>query len=221
MPELWRRHDLLRVDPMAWSRVLSARPQFAALPSVAQWAKHGWPLIVRRHLDGDDPGLIPVGLPLPPAAGKMRLAAQIFPKEVSERLSPLTLRNVREEVPLAWRETVNALLNLADQSSVEPRVFGSLLWQQVTGLPYVSVNSDLDLLWPVVDPDTATQIVRGLHRLEQDSPVRCDGEILLPDGSGVQWREWHGSSAEVLVKTSAGVRLCARRDVFPEAVCLL
>ena len=219
MSELWRRHDLLRVEPRVWSQVLSTRPQLAAIPQVAQWATRGWPLIVRRHIQGDDPAMIPVGLPLPPANGKLRLTAQISPKDVSERLLPLTLRRVREETPLSWRATVDALLELADQTGVEPCVFGSLLWQRFTGLAYLSAGSDLDLLWPTADPETTAQLVRGLAGIEQNSPVRFDGEILLPDGGGVQWREWQGSAVEVLVKTGAGVRLCAKRDLFSEVAC--
>ena len=219
MSEAWRRHDLLRVEPRAWSGILAAHPQLAAVPEVVRWAARGWPLIVRRHLPGDDPALIPVGLPLPPASGKRRLAAQLSPADVRERLPAVTLRNVREEVPLSWRRTADALLAFAVETGVEPRVFGSLLWQHATGLPYLSAGSDLDLLWPVADAEKASRLVCGLAGIERDSPVRCDGEILLPDGGGVQWREWHGSPAEVLVKTSAGVRLWATRDVFPQAAC--
>ena len=221
MSEPWRRHDLLLVEPRAWSGVLAAHPHLAAIPEVLQWAARGWPLIVRRHLPGDDPTLIPVGLPLPPVNGKLRLAAELSPGEVREWLPAVTLRRLRGETPVSWRGTVDALLGLADETGVEPRVFGSLLWQHATGLPYLSAGSDLDLLWPTADADTAAQLVRGLAGIERNSPVGCDGEILLPDGGGVQWREWHGSPAEVLVKTSAGVRLCATRDVFPRAGCAI
>ena len=219
MPEPWKRHDLLRVEPRAWFRIISTRPQLAAVPHVAQWATRGWPLIVRRQLQDDDPELIPVGLPLPLANGKLRLAFQLSPDDVSARQRPLTLRAAREETPISWRGTVDAVLALADQTGVEPCVFGSLLWQRATGLLYLSASSDLDLLWPVADPDTADRLVGRLVGIAQSSPAHFDGEILLPDGGGVQWREWYLSSNEVLVKTSARVRLCAKRDVFSEGAC--
>ena len=158
--------------------------------------------------------MIPVGLPLPPANGKLRLSALIAPEDVDERVPPVTLRDVRIEVPLPWQKTVEALLCLADQSGVEPRVFGSLLWQRLTGLPYLSASSDLDLLWPVTDANTATHLAGCLATVEQDSPVRCDGEFPLPDGGGVQWREWKDSPHEVLVKDLTGVRLCVTASLF-------
>ena len=102
-----------------------------------------------------------------------------------------------------------------NKTGVEPRVFGSLLWQHLTGLSYLSAGSDLDLLWPVADEATATWLARRLSVIEQGSPVHCDGEILLPDGSGVHWREWDASPAQVLVKTSSGTQLRAVRDLWP------
>ena len=194
--------------------MLRARGRLASLPYVAQWALRGWPVIVRRPAADDDPALIPVALPLPPAAGKLRLAAQLPPEHIRGRLPPLTLRAAREEAPLAWEPVVASLLALADQTGVEPRLFGSLLWQRLTGLGYLSETSDLDLLWPVADAERAHRLVQWLASIEAGSPVRLDGEILLPGGGGVQWREWHGGASEVLVKTAAGVLLQPRRTLF-------
>ena len=218
MPEPWRRHDLLRVEPHTWPQVLESLPQFTEIPCIAQWPALGRPLIVRRRAPGDDPGMIPVAFPLPPACGKLRLSAQIAPEDVHERVPPQTLRTLHEETPLSWQPTIAALLELAAQTGVEPRVFGSLLWQRLTGLSYLSAASDLDLLWPAADADSASRIVSRLAVIEQTGPVRVDGEILLPDGSGVQWREWHGHPTGVLVKTPSGVELHDVRDLFPASV---
>ena len=194
--------------------MLRARGRLASVPYVAPWARRGWPVIVRRATNDDDPALVPVALPLPPAAGKLRLAVQLPPEAIRERLPPLTLRAAREAAPLSWEPVVTALLALAELAGVEPRVFGSLLWQRLTGLGYLAATSDLDLLWPVADAACADRLVQRLASIAAESPVRLDGEILLPDGGGVQWREWHGGAAEVLVKTSAGVRLQPRPTLF-------
>ena len=86
----------------------------------------------------------------------------------------------------------------------------------MTGLPYLSPTSDLDLLWPVAGLADATRLTRGLVDLEKNSPVRFDGEILLPDGGGAQWREFSGRPSELLVKTLEGVGLRALGDLFPD-----
>lgn len=214
MAEGWRRHDLLRVRPGAWPRVLRQRPGLETVPHVSAWAERGWPLIVRRRGQGDAPGTIPVALALPPACGKRRIALQVTAEDLGERVSPETLRDARPEVPPAWRAAVDALLALSDQTGVEPRVFGSLLWQRRTGLPYLTDASDLDLLWPVDDAEGAFRLTRGLAAAEAEiGPVRLDGEILLPDGGGVQWRELHHARGEVLVKTPDGVELRPVHDL--------
>ncbi len=165
--------------------------------------------------------MIPVGLPLPPGVGKLRLSFQLDPADIAGRLTARTLRAARGDVPPAWLPTVDTLLGLVDRTGVEPRVFGSLLWQGLTGLTYLSPTSDLDLLWPVNAPAVAARIVRSLAAIEQENPVRLDGELLLPDGGGVQWREWHGNPSEVLVKNLSGVELRAVRDLFPVPVPVL
>ena len=87
-------------------------------------------------------------------------------------------------------------------------LFGSLLWQRRTSLSYLGAASDLDLLWPVGDAGPAWRLARGLAAAQETlGPVRMDGEILLPDGGGVQWRELSRARREVLVKTLDGVEL--------------
>ena len=214
MSDAWQRHDLLRVDPEAWSRLLESQPRLAQLSHLAGWAAQGWPLIVRRRLEQDDPRMIPLALPLPPACGKLRLSFQFAPQDIRGQVPPVTLRAARQDTPVSWHPTVNALLLAAEQTGVEPRVFGSLLWQHLTRLPYLSATSDLDLLWPVTDAKSATDLVRRVAAIAAAHPVTIDGEILLPAGGGVQWREWHAGGHEVLVKTSCRVELRPMASLF-------
>ena len=208
--ERWQRHDLLRVHPGAWAEVLEANAPFAVLPHVKEWATRGWPVIVRRLAEGDQPDLVPVGLPLPPTCGKRRLAMQIDPDAVCERLPAQPLRDARRIMPGGWQSTVDALLNAARREGVEPNVFGSVLWQWLTGLTYLSPTSDLDLLWPVQDLRAARALVQELEAVEATGPVRFDGEVCLPDGSAVQWRELLSQPAEILWKTMRGAELRPR-----------
>jgi phosphoribosyl-dephospho-CoA transferase len=93
-------------------------------------------------------------------------------------------------------------------------VFGALLWEHATGLPYLSAQSDLDLLWSVSDEDTAAALVKGLDRLDRAGPIRLDGELTLPDGAAVNWRELEQGSADLLVKTMDGVEMRTRSALF-------
>jgi phosphoribosyl-dephospho-CoA transferase len=79
-------------------------------------------------------------------------------------------------------------------------------------LPYLSPNSDLDVLWPVPAGFDVRSLVSGIGDIQRDATLRIDGEVVFPDGIAVNWSElWNAYEAtgrrEVLVKTMEGVRL--------------
>jgi phosphoribosyl-dephospho-CoA transferase len=213
-----RRHDLLRADPAAWDAMLRRHPGIADLPLVAEWARLDRPVIVRRRMVGDFADGVPAALPLPPCHGKRRLAFSFSSDAAITGLPPVLLRDAARTAPAEWRAVIAALLDFGDAIKVTPRVFGALLWQYTTGLPYLSAQSDLDLLWPISDERTALSLVEKLLRLDAESPVRLDGELELPDGAGVNWRELAQNrldpSDELLVKTMEGVEVRTRAALF-------
>jgi phosphoribosyl-dephospho-CoA transferase len=81
----------------------------------------------------------------------------------------------------------------------------------------LSAQSDLDLLWLTSEEQTAHSLVERLRQLDEESPVRLDGELELPDGAGVNWRELaHNSDqrSEILVKTMDGVEIRTKAALF-------
>jgi phosphoribosyl-dephospho-CoA transferase len=172
----------------------------------------GWPVIVRRRAEGEDPDLVPVGVPLPPTAGKRRVALLLPPDDVLQRSPPPLLRAVANVASLGWQSTIVSLLDLGERIGVDPSAFGSLLWQHQTGLTYLSPQSDLDILWPVPEDFDVLSLVYSVAEIQRDAPLRIDGEVVFPDGSAVNWRElWNehrtGGRAGVLAKSMESVRL--------------
>ncbi len=205
------RHALIRVDPGAWSRAVAA--DLPDDPLVTGWAARGWPVVARRRMAGDAVFHVPVGLPLPPAQGKRRLALAIPDAAVRAVGRPVTLRAARAGAPPCWIATMAAVGALGERYGVEPRVFGSFAWQALTGLDYVTSASDLDLLWPL-SPETP-RLLGALDVIGASAPGRIDGEV-VHRGEAVQWRELHGAiqggTGDVLVKTLDGVALREARD---------
>ena len=155
---------------------------------------------------------MPVGVPLPPAAGKRRVALVLPPDGVLQRSSPPLLCAAARVADPGWRSTIASLLALGARTGVEPSAFGSLLWQHLTGLAYLSPHSDLDVLWPVPADFDVLSLVSGIAEVQRDAPLRIDGEVIFPDGRAVNWRElWNAhraaDRATVLAKTMEGVRL--------------
>jgi phosphoribosyl-dephospho-CoA transferase len=219
-----RRHDLLQADPAAWDAMLRCHPGLGDLPLVADWARLRRPVIVRRRIAGDSLDSVPAALPLPPCYGKLRLAFSFSSDEAVTALPPVPLRDAAHAAPAKWQPVIAGLLDLGETVAITPRLFGALLWQHTTGLPYLTDRSDLDLLWPISDERNAASLVEGLLQLDASSPVRLDGELELADGAAVNWRELAqtvaNTTAEVLVKTMDGVEVRTRAGLFRTAESL-
>ena len=200
MADRYVRHDLVRFDPGAWAASLRTRADLDGVPYLPGWAEAGRPLIVRRYGPGEPRDRVPLGLPLPPADGKRRIGLAAPAADLAPYRAPL-LAEVINAAPAAWRPTLEALVVLGRRHDTDPRPFGALLWQAVTGLAYLTPDSDLDLLWPL-GASLPVGLLDGLAEIGCRAPMRLDGELLLPDGFGVHWRELHEASdgSSVLAK---------------------
>lgn len=181
-------------------------PELAGESIIEGWARAGRPLIVRRPACSDVAGMIPLGLPLPPSQGKRRIALALAAHDIIASAPPPSLADAAAAAPAAWRETIDLLLQLLP----ETRTFGSLAWQHLTGLAYLSDASDLDLLWPLSSARNTSTLPSDIARIAKQAPMRLDGEIVGHAG-GVQWRELTGTDQDdVLVKGPTGVTSMTR-----------
>lgn len=210
MGEALARHSMVKVSAAGWTAVMNRHPELASEPIVAGWAHAGRPLVIRRPACSDTAGLIPLGLPLPPSHGKRRIAVSLAAADIVASAPPPLLADVATAAPAAWGKTIDLLLQLLP----ETRTFGSLAWQHLTGLPYLSEGSDLDLLWPLSSAKQAEALPSEIAQIAKLAPMRLDGEIVGPAG-GVQWRELIGADAdEILVKGPTGVTSTTRAAFF-------
>jgi len=208
--DVWQRHDLLHVAPRAWTAALAAH-SLGEVTLLPQWADRGWPVIVRRRLESEALDVVPVGVPLPPAAGKSRIALNVPPAAVIARAAPTSLRTVAHKAEPAWQPTIAALVTLGERHGIEPAAFGSLLWEHHTGLIYLSPTSDLDVIWSAQGGCNINDLLRGIAQIERVAPMRIDGEVVFSQGIAANWRELHKAldadgPAEILIKTMGGVR---------------
>lgn len=208
MAEPLRRHGMVYPSPPAWAALVALRADLAAEPLVAGWGWAGYPLVVRRPTCEDAAGTISLGLPLPPAQGKRRIGVSLAPEAIVHAAPPPLLAKAAAAAPSGWRESIDRLLQLDPLT----RTFGSLAWQHLTGLSYLSAGSDLDLLWQLPSEADVDALVARIAAIDREAPMRIDGEVVGPAG-GVQWREWQGDdTVTVLVKGPHDVRLMPRAD---------
>lgn len=97
-------------------------------------------------------------------------------------------------------------------------MFGSLAWQALSGLNYMTPQSDIDLLWHPLSHMQLQQGIALLARWEQDHGLRADGEVLFGINSAVSWREWaalkSGDNQRVLVKRASSAELVDARELL-------
>lgn len=207
------RHDLVFVGPKGWREMLS-KGGVPADPLVLRWSDEGWPTIRRRPMPGETSG-VALGLPLPPSAGKKRLSFLLGEADIEAVTRPPVLDVARGCAPSAWQSTFDRLDDLARRHSIGVRVFGSLAWQTLTGLDYVTGRSDLDLLLEFEPGNDLDRLTAELASIEAAAPMRLDGELMREDGAAVNWREFHAGTDQVMVKLIDGVDLVTRRHFTP------
>jgi len=153
---------------------------------------------------------VPLGLPLPSSLGKRRIAVSVDENHILATRPPPFLTEVWQDVPDHWKESLAFLRDNAVREDWEVRVFGSLAWQWLTGLPYLSGTSDLDLILSCRSTSDLALQSEVLTKLEAMAPMRIDAEFVLSDGSAVNWRELHNGQTELLVKDMVAARLVSR-----------
>ena len=205
------RHDLLRLTGSGWAAFAARDPARAAMPGFRMWADRGHPVMRRRGQPGDRPDLIPVAVAFPETLGRLRIAFELAPADIASSEPPPCLREALPGLPVSLRTRAGAVLEVAAEIGLTPRLFGSAMWAHVTGLPYLHDCSDLDLLWNIrADRDPAPVVARleaALRVLETTPSPRLDGEIVI-SGRAVNWRELGPDGPDqVMVKTPSAVAL--------------
>jgi phosphoribosyl-dephospho-CoA transferase len=194
------RHDRVWLRP-GWRAFLRVRLSAAASAAADEWLARGLPAVAaRREVASGD--AIPLGIALP---GRRRIALAVAPEAIARTAPPLLLSEAIPSAPAEWRAALTSLDVAAQARGLSLRLHGSLAWQHLSGDAYVGPESDVDLL---VAPRSADGLAAALALLAaHPSPPRLDGEVLLPGGRGVAWRELLAGSDRLLVKSTGGVAL--------------
>jgi phosphoribosyl-dephospho-CoA transferase len=201
-----RRHDVVRLHRDARASRLQDGFDSAADPIVDEWIALGRPFVARRPSASDGAGF-PLGLPLPPSLGKARIAITVPREAIATIAPPSALMDIQNLAPPAWRFTLDRVVALCAKLHIELRAFGSLAWQGLTGLDYLTSASDIDLLFLSARRFAVAPLIDGLAEIETKAPMRLDGELVRADGAAANWRELRAAPAEVLVKTLDGISL--------------
>ncbi len=208
-----RRHDLAWLTGPGWDSVHRAHPDLATSPVARLWAERSWPLIGRRALLGERTG-VALGLPLPPSADRRRIAVLVAPDAIAATSPPPALADAMAAAPAAWHDTLARLVDIARRHGATARVYGSLAFQAITGLGYLTDRSDLDLLIEVAPGTDLGALATALAAAAAGSPMPVDGELVGPSGAAIKWREVLTTDGLLLIRTSDGLSLGGADRLF-------
>ena len=205
------RHALVWVEPTARERMLALALDGIHQDALQRWFANDWPLVVRRPDRAARADDVALGLALPPPEGKRRLCFKVRRHAIARWSALLRLDEAALRLPSPWSVSLAALAQQASRCGVTLRVFGSVAWQALTGLPYLTAQSDVDLWWQPSDFDQLDAVLALVARWEKCHGVRADGEIAFPSGAAVAWREWRDlRSDRVLAKRTDAAELVSR-----------
>ena len=203
------RHTLVRLTPgAAWFTMPGSSAH-----CLRKWFAANRPAMVARR-QGDEPtDFVRLGVALP---GKQRLTLAVDRSCIAHARAPLSLPEVIESCPVEWIAPLRLLISLAQRMQLQPGVYGSFAWQALTRERYVDKSSDIDLLWPLATATKVATVIAMLAEWERCTQRRADGEVLMPNGDAVCWRELAGASEHVLVKSQFTVAMRSRADVLAQ-----
>ena len=226
--EHFQRHDLVWLSHQAWASVFAQ--QMARVPdestslliqSLHRWQQEEWPAVVRRRDADAADDEICIGFALVPVNGrKPRVAAKVKVQDILEHQPSLSLATVIPFVAPDWQATLRTFNSEGSAVGVRWRVYGSLVFQFLTGQSYVNETSDIDVLFR---PQTQEHLLHGLTLLRQyQGQIPLDGEVIFPQGQAVAWKEWllsdsvpePSNNQRLLVKDNQQVRLVTKLELM-------
>lgn len=211
-----QRHSLVWVDPRF--NPASCLTVAEHVVAAREWIATGLPLVAARQPRQRNPELFSLGLTLPPPSTRQRVALSVPAEALFRQSGPMALDRVLETGEQRCRELIRQILAVCRSAKVTPHVYGSMMWQTVSGRPYMTESSDLDVLFCCDDSSDIHGLLDALEGFEESNP-RLDGEILSASGWAAAWREVAaatkpGGLGTLLVKSDCEARLSSLDDFW-------
>jgi len=206
----FRRHELVWLSQAPEADDVSDRLL------VERWQADRRPFVVCRRRD--DRGDVSLGFCAVhekfPEVRPRRIGAHALAAHVVRMAEPPALAEVARCEPADGH--ASAFARLADgaaRAGLDLRVYGSWMWQTLTGERHVRPTSDLDVLVRVAGLREAEGAAAFLEGQEPELSFRLDGELSFAGLGEVQWREYRQVRSEVLLKAVDTVRMVRREEL--------
>ena len=206
---MYKRHDLLIISDkgrsFAFDQALKKNKDIPEERLYEMIFTKKIPAIVKRQ-SGYTEGLVEIGYSSWYIINGRRLRAEsaVPVRFVKEVITPFQLV---ERGCFAQDTKIGTVLRIADESRVKVGIFGSVALGAITGLPYVSGSSDLDI---VIEARRNEDIKTFYTRISQEpalETVKLDIELDVGNGYSVKLKEFFSDQATIMAKGLWDVKL--------------
>ncbi len=198
------RHHCAWLSP-SWAAHATSLPSAEARATLADWFARGHPAMICRRVPGDpagDPAGVPLSVTLPAARWLATIRFTVGRKGIARTAPPLSLTEAIAGAPPEWRAPLASLDRAAAGVKVPLSVVGTLAWQHLTGEPYLSPRSPVELLFRPRTREQLDAILAILRVREDGDGPPLAGEVVLGWHDTVAWRDLAGGRRRLLVRGS-------------------
>lgn len=161
---------------------------------------------------GEDRVQLGIAFPFRVSGGRVKSAVVVDARKVAAFTDPFVVARGAAALGGAIGAALREFARIAQLLGLRLGVIGSAAMEIVTGLPYTTAGSDLDLV--VAGGDVhALQAFSAAMQARRDG-VRVDAEVMLRPGGGVKLAEFVSGSRSLILKEISDVRLIAREEVI-------
>ncbi len=173
------------------------------------------PGIIRRS-DKFNEGIIAVGFASPYRinGNRLRVGSYVKINDVETITSPYDVIAMSFAPSNDWLCVLHAVREKAQELGVEVGVFGSAGLEAFTGLSFIHVKSDIDLIIKPANPALIAEAYRNFAEIAGQYNTAIDMEVELSNGYGIKARELLMDTDMILGKGLTDVVLLDRRAVI-------
>ena len=216
---MFNRHDMLQISKSCREYALKESLHINPLleKSLLSKALATYNPAIVKMQDNDIKGFIDVGFSshlikdgvrvrvksVIPTCGIQRV---ISPFEVAEHIGCCKHNHIRQGI--------ECIIRIASECGLDVGLFGSCALELITGKPYITEKSDIDVIIKRNNPDTDIEkFYKTSAEISRNTGVSFDIEVMCIDRVGVKLAELFSEQKTILCKGLYGLEIRLKKDI--------
>lgn len=158
----------------------------------------------------DDQVQLGLSFPFRHEGVRVRSSIIIRRRDVVRVFSPYRVASIPRRMSGTIAEILDQVMACAERCGLECGIIGSAALEIITGQPYTSSSSDIDLVISSASMPKLNRFYDACESLSEVNGVHIDAEVLFEDGTGVKLGEVVSDSCSVLAKSLSDVCILDR-----------